>query len=72
MTKYECDCHACTNKYIDGQGNEWCKPIVDGIEALKVSQETTGSKEDPDIIYCKQFMTEARNLEMYPWKGEGR
>lgn len=72
MTRYECDCHACTNKYIDGQGNEWCKPMADGVQALQITDETAGTREDPDIIFCEQYSTKPRQREIYPWKGADR
>jgi len=68
MTRYECDCRSCTNKYIDGSGCEWCKPTVDGFKTITVSSDTSGTRDDPDIISCRYFTTETKQAELYPWK----
>lgn len=69
MTRYECDCRKCTYVYIRGDSETWCKATVDGVKGLRISDNTAGTKEDPDIISCPFYTTEPRQLEMYPGKG---
>ena len=72
MTIYKMDCHKCTYAYVSGIGDEWCKATVDGHKVPVLSEDTAGTKEDPDIFTCPFYTTEERQMELYPWSsGKG-
>lgn len=66
MTRWEIDCHKCTYSYVSGE-YEYCKAAVDGYNVPVLSQDTAGTKEDPDVFTCPFYTTEERQMEMYPW-----
>lgn len=68
MAIFKMDCRKCTNKYsgfYHGEPAEWCKPIADGENPIKIKDTGSGRT---DILSCDYFTTMSKQIDMYPYK----
>ena len=65
MVNYKFDCFKCTNFAVNAQGNTYCLPMIKGKRACYLEEGHTGTKDDPDVMLCDYYTTEARQLALY-------
>lgn len=65
MTEYRISCKDCNNKAVNLDGEFYCLPAIRGKRACYLEEGHTGTRDDPDVMLCDYYTTEARQLALY-------